>query len=360
MVASPSVVSADASPLGIHRSLDPPGVLPQAAWRLDNSPDLWSDELRVDVELLNLDAASYRQLREQHGDDPGRLRAALLEICAERGKVQNPVTGSGGMLVGRVAEVAPRNPTGLRPGERVATLVSLTLTPLWLRDVSGWDGTSEVVPAQGHAIVFARSPVARVPDDLDLRIVLSVFDVAGAPALVRRHTERGARVAVIGGSGKSGSLATVAARERGAAAVVAVVPTLHDARLVEYIGAAIPVVADATDPVATADAVVGALTAPADLTVVCVDVAAAEGGALLATRAGGKVIFFSMATSFSKVALGAEGLGADLTLLVGNGFVPGHADDALGLVRSYPTLRSLFAWRAGVGADPLVGADPAP
>ena len=68
---------------------------------------------------------------------------------------------------------------------------------------------------------------------------------------------------------------------------------------------------------------------PADVTVVCVDVPGCEGGAILATADGGTVIFFSMATSFSAAALGAEGLAADVTMLVGNGYVPGHADYAL-------------------------------
>ena len=334
-----------ASAIGVHRSIEPTGVLPQAAWRLDNAPQIGNHELRVDVELLNLDAASFRQLRDAHGSEPGPLREALLEIVAERGKMQNPVTGSGGMLVGTVAEVGSGYPGDLRVGDRVATLVSLTLTPLWLTDVSSWDGASEVVPARGHAIVFARSPIARVPDDLDLRLTLSVLDVAGAPALVRRHVRPGARVAVIGASGKSGSLASVAAREAGAAAVAGLVPMLHDARLVEYIGAATPAIADARDPLETARAVESALGGPADLTVVCVDVADAEGGALLATRQGGTVIFFSMATVFSKVALGAEGLGADLTLLVGNGYVPGHAAYALNLLRARPGVRALFEER---------------
>ena len=84
------------------------------------------------------------------------------------------------------------------------------------------------------------------------------------------------------------------------------------------------VVADARDPVALRDAVAGA-GGPADVTVVCVDVPGCEGGAILATAEGGTVIFFSMATSFTAAALGAEGLAADVTMLVGNGYVPGHA-----------------------------------
>lgn len=337
--------------------IEPVGVLPQAAWRLDNRPDLFAGEMRIDLELLSLDAASYRQLRGVNEGDPGRLRASLLEICAERGKVQNPVTGSGGMLVGRVAEVHPDRSDAPAIGTRVATLVSLTLTPLWLASVSDWDGGSEVVPARGHAIVFARSPFAVVPDDLDVAVVLSVLDVAGAPALVSRHVRGGDRVAIIGGSGKSGSLACVAAQERGAAAVAAVVPTLQDARIVDAVGAARAVIADARDPVMTAEAVTRVLGAKADLTAVCVDVPDAEGGALLATRDGGTVVFFSMATSFARAALGAEGLGADLTMVIGNGYVPGHAAAALDLVRRHAALLDVFRWRAGVGPAPEVESE---
>jgi hypothetical protein len=145
------------SPLGLHRVLDPPGVLPQAAWRLDPSAPIAPDEVRVRVDRLNLDAASYRQLRETYAGDPDKVRAAVLEIIATRGKMQNPVTGSGGMLTGTVEEAGPDSPLGLKPGQRIATLVSLTLTPLVITDsLARWDGQSEQIPCEGHAILFAR------------------------------------------------------------------------------------------------------------------------------------------------------------------------------------------------------------
>ena len=86
---------------------------------------------------------------------------------------------------------------------------------------------------------------------------------------------------------------------------------------------------------------------PADITVVCVDVPGCEQPAILATAQGGTIIYFSMATSFSAAALGAEGLAADVRMLVGNGYVPGHADLALDLLRSTPAVRSLFEGRLG-------------
>ena len=372
------------SPLGLHRVLEPPGVLPQAAWRLDADPVIWPDEVRVAVDRLNLDAASYRQLRESTGGSAAAMRSAVLDIIAGRGKMQNPVTGSGGMLTGVVDEAGPASPLGLAAGDRIATLVSLSLTPLSVTDgLAGWDGQSEQVPCAGHAILFGRSIAAVLPADLPAALALAVLDVCGAPALTERvvRAERaraglaragqagggpdgagpdgagaaaagpgggpasGPVVAILGAGGKSGSLSAAAARRAGAGTIIGVVPAEAEAAAVRQAGLADEVViADARDPVALAGAVRSA-GGPAAVTVVCVDVPGCEGGAVLATASGGTVIFFSMATSFSAAALGAEGVAADVTMLIGNGYVPGHADLALDLIRSEPGVRALFEAR---------------
>ena len=339
-------------PTGLHRVLDEAVVLPQAAQRLDTRAELWPDEVRVRVERLNLDAASFRQLERKHHHDGAAVRAEVLDIVATRGKMQNPETGSGGMLVGTVEEVGPESPLGLRVGDRVATLVSLTLTPLVIEDgLAQWDGCSEQVPCDGYAVLFGRSIAAVVPDDLDPALSLSVMDVCGAPALTARvvgeYAARGTQptVAVIGGAGKSGSLSLAAAREAGARRTIGVVPHQGEHDLLTGAGLAdVVAVADARDPIALRDAVTAA-GGPADVTVVCVDVPGCEGGAVLATADGGTVIFFSMATSFSAAALGAEGLAADVRMLVGNGYVPGHAAYAMELLRADAGVRGLFERR---------------
>ncbi|HEY6313604.1 MAG TPA: L-erythro-3,5-diaminohexanoate dehydrogenase [Streptosporangiaceae bacterium] len=338
------------SPLGLHRVLDPPGVLPQAAWRLDPSAPIAPDEVRVRVDRLNLDAASYRQLRETYAGDPDKVRAAVLEIIATRGKMQNPVTGSGGMLTGTVEEAGPGSPLGLKPGQRIATLVSLTLTPLVITDsLARWDGQSEQIPCEGHAILFARSIAAVLPLDLPVPLSLAVLDVCGAPALTKRVVKKGSVTLIIGAAGKSGSLSAAAARQAGAAKVIGVVPTEKEAALLRGAKGLVDeiVLADARDPVGLA-AKVQAAGGPAAVTVVCVDAAGCEGGAILSTAQGGTVIFFSMATSFSAAALGAEGMAADVTMLIGNGYVPGHAGLALDLLRTTPSVRALFERRLAV------------
>ncbi len=357
------------SALGLHRVLEPAGVLPQAAWRLDPDPRTGPDEVRVRVDRLNLDAASYRQLRESCGGTAEAMRAAVLEIVADRGKMQNPVTGSGGMLTGVVEEAGPRSPLGLAAGDRIATLVSLSLTPLAITDgLAGWDGASEQVPCAGHAILFGRSIATVLPSDLPGPLALAVLDVCGAPALTHRVVAEAARraaadtsparpgagrpvVAILGAAGKSGSLSAAAARQAGARHIIGVVPTEAEEGVLRRSGLADHVViADARDPVALAGVVAGA-GGPADVTVVCVDVPGCEGGAVLATAQGGTVIFFSMATSFTAAALGAEGLAADVTMLIGNGYVPGHARLALDLIRAEPGVRAIFDRRTRERAE---------
>ena len=329
-------------------------MLPQAAWRLDPSPALAPDEVRVTVDRLNLDAASFRQLTEDHGGDGAAVRAAVAGIIARRGKMHNPVTGSGGMLTGVVDEVGPYSPLGLKPGDRIATLVSLSLTPLAITDgLARWDGRSEQVPCAGHAILFGRSIAAVLPDDLPVPLSLAVLDVCGAPALTDRVVRAAAQAgggagpvtAILGAAGKSGSLSVAAARRAGAATVIGVVRDEAEAAALARAGVTDQItVADARDPVATAAAVTAA-GGPAGVTIVCVDVPGCEGGALLSTAQGGTVIFFSMATSFTAAALGAEGLAADATMLVGNGYVPGHAELALNLIRAEPGVRAMFEAR---------------
>lgn len=355
---SSDVRHSESSPVGLHRVLEPAGVLPQAAWRLDAGPQLWPDEVRVRVERLNLDAASFRQLSDKHGGDGEAVRAEVAGIIGSRGKMHNPVTGSGGMLVGTVEEVGPLSPLGLAPGDRIATLVSLTLTPLQVTDgLRDWDGRSEQVPCDGHAVLFGRSIAAHLPADLPAELSLAVMDVCGAPALTHRVVAkyvaqgRPPVVAVIGGAGKSGSLALAASRRAGAARTIGVVPVEHERRALVSAGLAdVVTLADARDPVALA-AAVEAAGGPADVTVVCVDVPGCEHGAILATADLGTVVFFSMATSFAAAALGAEGLAADVTLMVGNGYAAGHADFALDVLRGSPGARALFEARLAAHAE---------
>ena len=120
------------SPYGTHRVIEPKGVLPQPAWKIDNTMTLCDNEILIDVQALNVDAASFTQIKQAAQGDVGRIAETIMSIVAQRGKLHNPVTGSGGMLIGRVAAIGPAlaGQLDLAVGDRIATMVSLSLTPL--------------------------------------------------------------------------------------------------------------------------------------------------------------------------------------------------------------------------------------
>lgn len=324
---------------GIHRSIEPRGALPQHARRLDPEAPLHPDEVAIDVEYLNVDSASWRQIRLRCGDDANSMRGLIEDLVRAAGKLHNPETGSGGMLVGTVAELGTAR-TEPAVGTRIATLVSLTLTPLRLDRIVRLDPASEKVAVRGRAILFGSGAYAALPEDMDDITALGILDVCGAPAWTARLVQPDSKVVVIGAGGKSGMLSCAQARRHvdGEGQVVGLcwppdtVPAAEDA-------GAIARAVDCTDAVAVMQTVTEAFDgALADLVVVCANVPGCEGGALLACKDEGRVLFFSMATSFTAAALIAEGLGKSCEMTIGNGFVPGHAQLALELVRSEPAL----------------------
>jgi L-erythro-3,5-diaminohexanoate dehydrogenase len=333
------------SPFGVHRVLEPVGVLPYQAQRLDPHAPLQPHEARIAVEALNLDSASFLQLKQAADGDLEGVKRAVMEIVAQRGKMHNPVTGSGGVLIGNVSEVGAAR-TDLKVGERVITLVSLTTTPLALDSVGLVDPTSHQIRARGTAILFERGLYGKLPGDLDEKLVLSVLDVCGAPAQAHRLVKPGMKVVILGAGGRSGLLCTwIAAQQVGPEGQVVALEFSQAglAKLRKVPGEIAIHEANATDAVATYRTV-GEAThgAYADLVINCVNMPGTEMASILAARPRGTVYFFSMATSFQAAALGAESVGQDVDLLMGNGYAEGHAAYALEVVRANPGLAELL------------------
>jgi len=334
--------------LGADRVLSPPGALPQTADALDAAAPVRPHELELAVERLCLDSTSHRNLRERSGGDAEAMAARVLEIVAERGKMHNPETDSGGILVGSVAGAGDRYPSPPPEGLRVATLGSLTLTALRLDRVTRLDPDSAQVEVDGTAYVFERAGWAPIPDDLPLERAIEIFDVCAAANQVRALTPPGGTVCVLG-AGHAGKLALAAAADSAETLVVADVDEAAVELARECGLCDVAFAADLRDPLAALEAERAAGARPADLTVVVVNATGCEPGAMLLTKDDGVVLLFSMATSFSAAALAADGIGSAARMVIGSGFAPDRGAYALELVRRSGSLRR------ALGLDPEDG-----
>ncbi|SDG64574.1 L-erythro-3,5-diaminohexanoate dehydrogenase [Thermoanaerobacter thermohydrosulfuricus] len=334
---------------GTHRVIEPKGVLPQAAYKISNDMDtIYDNEILIDVMALNIDSASFTQLKEEAGGDVEKIKAKIFQIVNERGKMQNPVTGSGGMLIGRVEKIgdALLGKRDLKIGDKIATLVSLTLTPLRIDEILSVKLDIDRVEIKGKAILFESGIYAKLPDDMEETLALAALDVAGAPAQTAKLVKPGQSVLVLGANGKSGMLCCYEAKKRvgPTGKVIGVVRREEAKKKLEELDICHEIIiADAQKPVEVLNKTLEANGGKeVDIAINCVNIPNTEMSTILPVRDEGIAYFFSMATNFTKAALGAEGVGKDITMIIGNGYTKDHAEITLQELRENKKLRKVF------------------
>lgn len=342
---------------GTHRVVSPHGVLPQQADKLDPSLPICDNELLIEVEALNIDSASFHQIKEACGSNPTKMEEHILRLVRERGKHHNPVTGSGGMLIGAVKQIGAKFLEGKHAsehvalGDRIATLVSLTLTPLVIRKIKKIHLDKDRVDIEGHAILFQSGIYAKLPTDISESLALAVLDVCGAPAQISALCKPGQTVVVIGGGGKSGLLCLYEAKKAVGKKGITIgldysQESLERLKSMSFVD--LHEKCDARNALATYEQVRGLTqNKMADVVINVTNIPDTEMSCILAAKSGGIVYYFSMATSFTKATLGAEGVGAHVELVMGNGYRPGHADLALQILRESKEIRDLYESKYG-------------
>jgi len=342
-------IRPNGNPFGTHRVLEPKGILPQPATKVDNNMDyIYDNEILVDVETLNIDSASFTQIKQEACGDEEKVKAKILEIVGTRGKQQNPVTGSGGMFRGRVAKIGPKlaGKIDLKVGDKIASLVSLSLTPLKIERIIGIKHGTEQVNVVAKAILFESGIYAKLPSDMPETLALAVLDVAGAPAQTAKLVRPNDTVVIIGAAGKSGVLCAYEARRRAGIAGRVIGITSSDrgmARMKDYGFCHDCLKLSATDAVSCYEKI-NEITGGkmADVVINCVNIPNTEMASILMCRDRGTVYFFSMSTSFTKAALGAEGVGKDVDMIIGNGYCAHHAEITLNILRESSKIREIY------------------
>ncbi len=332
--------------LGAARVITPEGALPQAAQVLDAGPPLRPYEMEIGVERLCLDSTSFRQLSEAAAGDVDHIAHSIQAIVGERGKMHNPVTGSGGILTGRVRDVGRGFRDPPPQGSKVVTLASLTLTPLSLDEVYEVSPDSPHVPVRGTAYLPWTAPWTIYPEGMPLEAAVSALDVCNAASQTRALIGPETRTVLVLGGGHAGMLALKAARdclpEGGQVVLMDADPLACErADRLGLCDLALPV--DLSDAIGSLRALESAVIQRADLTIVVVNATDCEATAVLLTAEHGTVLFFSMATSFTKAALGAEGMASQATMLIGSGYAPDRGAYALELLARDQGLRDAMS-----------------
>lgn len=352
----PSFPGTDISrSLGTHRAIEPRGALPQAAWKLDNTPVAQSSETLVEVNALHIDSASFTQIASVCDREIERMKKHILDIVTQRGKMHNPTTGSGGVLIGTIRQLDELygKAYDLAIGDTIVSLTSLSWLPLYLESIDAIHLDRSEVEVAGKAIFFRSNPLAKLPSDLPRNIVVAALDVAGAPSRVATLVQPGQRVTVLGAGGTAGLLTLCALRQRlGSQGEIIAIEyneqALQDVASLDV--ADVLVQGNATQALELVKKVREACAGQeyqADLAINVVNVSHTEFATILLTKPAGRILFFSMATSFTAAALGAEGIARQVEMHIGNGYMPDNGAVALQLLRDYPVLRAIFTRRFG-------------
>lgn len=333
---------------GTHRVIEPKGALPQPALKIDNNMEIYDNEILINVKTLNIDSASFTQISTQAQGNEEKIKEIMMNIVKERGKHQNPVTGSGGMLIGIVEEIGPalEGKTDLHVGDKIATLVSLSLTPLRIDEILEVRKEIDQVDIRGKAVLFESGIYAKLPNDIPENLALSVLDVAGAPAQTKNLVKEGQTVLILGAAGKSGMLCLYEAKKMAGPSGRVICLDYSEKALENVKSLELAddyIVADATDGIGVSEKIKELTNGElCDTVIVNVNIQNCEMAAILSTKEKGTVYFFSMATDFTKASLGAEGVLKDINMVVGNGYSKGHAEIALQILRESEKIRKLY------------------
>lgn len=326
-----------------QRVLEPKHVLPTSAWRLDNSRYILPREMRIDVNRIHLEGTSFKEICLEGGDNEERIKQKIMDIVIRRGKLHNPVTDTGGLLAGTVAEIGEEYPNqkGFKVGDDVICNASLASIPLHIEEIISIDWAYGQLEVVGHAIVFESIPVIRRPEDLPIKLLMYTLDESGTIYRVSSSAVGKKRCLVVGNNLLSNLLFGMAIRKvaRDDAQIICLLDRKTDAvlkgesidRLTKEVFTDVYYV-DILKPLESLDTIkeYGLF----DLSVNCVDITGAETINILATRSGGTVVFANLINNYNIALYITEAVARQLDIRCADGYLEAYDEFDYEIVRA--------------------------
>ena len=185
---------------GLKRVLEPKYVLPTSAWKLDNSRNIYPDELRVSIKRIHLEGTSFKQIFTEVNNNEEKIKQAIIDIVIRRGKLHNPVTDTGGLVYGEVEAIGEEyeNTHGFKVGDRVICNASLASVPMHIENITSIDYVFNQIEVEGYAIVHSQIPMVKVREGLPVNLLLFVLDSSGTLYSLSRLATGQRKVLIVG------------------------------------------------------------------------------------------------------------------------------------------------------------------
>lgn len=318
---------------GLKRVLEPKYVLPTSAWRLDNSRNVYPDEIRMSIKKIHLEGTSFKQICTEVNYNEEKIKQTIIDIVIRRGKLHNPVTDTGGLVCGQIEAIGEQaeNSQGLKVGDEIICNASLASVPMYIEKITSIDYMFNQIEVEGYAILHSRIPIVKVTEDLPLNLVLFVLDESGTLFRLNQLAEGKERCLIVGNNMITNLIFGYALRRK--LGLNGEITCLLDKKTsIRVTGGGIDrLISRVFDNIQYLDILkptecVDRLNAESifDISVNCAEIPGAETVNILATRPGGTVMFANLINNLNIALYITESLSKNLEVHGAEGYIEGY------------------------------------
>ena len=318
---------------GLKRVLEPKYVLPTSAWRLDNSRNVYPDEIRMSIKKIHLEGTSFKQICTEVNYNEEKIKQTIIDIVIRRGKLHNPVTDTGGLVCGQIEAIGEQaeNSHGLKVGDEIICNASLASVPMYIEKITSIDYMFNQIEVEGYAILHSRIPIVKVTEDLPLNLVLFVLDESGTLFRLNQLAEGKERCLIVGNNMITNLIFGYALRRKlGSNGEITCL--LDKKTSIRVTGGGIDrLISRVFDNIQYLDILkptecVDRLNAESifDISVNCAEIPGAETVNILATRPGGTVMFANLINNLNIALYITESLSKNLEVHGAEGYIEGY------------------------------------